>query len=355
MRKRILALLVLPLMTTGYAQVRPEQITLTNEKSFSLLVIPDPQSYIKFEANQPILDIMTTWCAKHLEKLNVASVICTGDLVEQNDISVGHGVNGDQNSEQQWRAVSNSFSKLDGKNPYIVCTGNHDYGYNNAEIRKTQLNSYFPSERNSLWERHLVETADNAEGVPTLENAAYTFEQEHWGKILVLSLEFAPRDEIIEWAKGICKKYSSHRIILLTHSYMETDAIRYEDEGYGVQDTNYGSSIWEKLVSKSPNIRFVICGHACNTGGIEHSVSFRTDENDEGAGIPQMMFNAQTADGEWFGNGGDGWLRILEFLPDGETVFVRTYSPLLGISKLTVDKAWRRESYDQFEFKIHKL
>lgn len=31
-----------------------------------------------------------------------------------------------------------------------------------------------------------------------------------------------------------------------------------------------------------------------------------------------MMFNAQTADGQWFGNGGDGWLRIMEFMPDGK-------------------------------------
>ena len=54
------------------------------------------------------------------------------------------------------------------------------------------------------------------------------------------------------------------------------------------------------------------------------------------------------------GNGGDGWLRILEFLPDGKTVKVRTYSPLFGISKLTRHLANRTAPYDQFDFSIEE-
>ena len=42
-----------------------------------------------------------------------------------------------------------------------------------------------------------------------------------------------------------------------------------------------------------------------------------------------MMFNAQTADKQWFGNGGDGWLRIMEFMPDGKTIKIKTFSPSL--------------------------
>ncbi|WYJ06762.1 hypothetical protein P3B99_006010 [Opitutia bacterium KCR 482] len=34
----------------------------------------------------------------------------------------------------------------------------------------------------------------------TLENAAYEFDLPNWGKVLVLSLEFAPRDETLDWA-----------------------------------------------------------------------------------------------------------------------------------------------------------
>ena len=66
----------------------------------------------------------------------------------------------------------------------------------------------------------------------------------------------------------------------------------------------------------------------------------------------QMMFNAQTADGQWHGNGGDCWLRIMEFMPDGKTIKIKTFSPLFALSPLTSEKAWRTDSYDQFDITI---
>ena len=44
---------------------------------------------------------------------------------------------------------------------------------------------------------------NNYQGIPTLENAAYEFITDTWGKILVVSLEFAPRDEALAWAKKV--------------------------------------------------------------------------------------------------------------------------------------------------------
>ena len=65
-----------------------------------------------------------------------------------------------------------------------------------------------------------------------------------------------------------------------------------------------------------------------------------------------MLYDTQTLGGGWEGNGGDGWLRILEFMPDGKTVKVRTYSPLFGISPVTSHLAERTEDYDRFDFII---
>lgn len=67
-----------------------------------------------------------------------------------------------------------------------------------------------------------------------------------------------------------------------------------------------------------------------------------------------MMFNSQALGGGWHGNGGDGWLRILEFMPDGETIAIKTFSPLFAISPTTESHAWRRESFDEFEIRIKK-
>ena len=96
----------------------------------------------------------------------------------------------------------------------------------------------------------------------------------------------------------------------------------------------------------------VICGHECEIADYKDNVSFRTDKNSTGKNVAQMMFNAQTADGQWHGNGGDCWLRIMEFMPDGRTIKIKTFSPLFALSPLTFDKACRTDSFDQFDITI---
>ena len=81
---------------------------------------------MKFDANQPLFELQTAWIANSLKSLNIKGVLCTGDLVEQNEIRIPDGVNGNQTSEEQWKAASRAFERLDGKVPYVICTGNHD-------------------------------------------------------------------------------------------------------------------------------------------------------------------------------------------------------------------------------------
>ena len=341
-------------LTAITAQVQPVQPKFTDDNSFSMILFPDPQSYTKFDVNQPLFELMTAWTANNKERLNIEAVLCTGDLVEQNEIRIPDGVNGNQTSEEQWKAASQAFARLDNKLPYVVCTGNHDYGYEKAENRLCRLPEYFPSERNSCWRNSLVEVGNNYQGIPTLENAAYEFNTETWGKILVISLEFAPRDEAIEWAKAVTEKpkYTDHKVILLTHSYLTAEGKRRLKENYKISPANYGEAIWQKLVYPSKNICMVICGHECEIAPYKDNVGFSIEKNAAGKDIPQMMFNAQTADGFWHGNGGDGWLRIMEFMPDGQTIKIKTFSPLFAISPTTADKSWRTESYDQFDITI---
>lgn len=336
------------------AQKQPVMVELSDPNSFTLVVIPDPQSYVKFDINQPLFELQTAWIANQAKRINLKAALCTGDLVEQNEIRIPDGVNGNQTSEEQWQASSRAFERLDNRVNYIVCTGNHDYGYVAAENRLTRFPHYFPSERNRCWRNSLVSVGKDSNGVPTLENAAYEIDTDTWGKLLVISLEFAPRDEAIEWAKSVVgsDRYKNHKVIVLTHSYMDANAQVYEKEGYKVTPANYGKAIWDRLLYPSDNIIMLVCGHECAIDTYENNVSFRMDKNHAGKEIAQMMFNAQTADGFWNGNGGDGWLRLLEFLPDGETIKVKTFSPLFAISPLTADKAWRTDPYDQFEITI---
>ena len=135
MKKRlILSIGILLNLLTVTAQVQPVQPQLTDSKSFSMILLPDPQSYTKFDVNQPLFELMTAWTANNKERLNIEAVLCTGDLVEQNEIRIPDGVNGNQTSEEQWKAASQAFARLDNKLPYVICTGNHDYGYEKSEL-----------------------------------------------------------------------------------------------------------------------------------------------------------------------------------------------------------------------------
>ena len=347
----LLLVLLLNVTTALFAQIQPVEAELEDENSFSMILFPDPQSYIKFDVNQPIFELMTAWAAHNVKRLNIEAVLCTGDLVEQNEWPVPDGINGNQTGTQQWENVSRAFERLDGVVPYINCTGNHDYGYAKAENRLSQFPKYFPVERNSKWRGCLVSVAENYEGRKTLENAAYEFNTESWGDLLVISVEFAPRDEALEWAKNLAEsdRFKSHRVFVLTHSFMNSNAQVYKKENYKVTPANFGEAIWEKLIYPTANIEMLICGHACRIGTFEENVSFRIDKDINGRDIPQMMFNAQTAGGGWNGNGGDGWLRIMEFMPDGKTIKIKTFSPFFAISPTTAEHAWRIGDYDQFD------
>ena len=345
----------------------PVYPTLQSEGSFSMIMAPDPQSYTKFAANQPLFDLQTAWIAQNIKRLNIKAALFTGDMVEQNGKITSKPLpnphNGDQTGRQQWEAVSRALSRLDNRLPYVVAQGNHDIGHITATDRHTIAPEYIYPERNIKFEDCLVSTCANFEGVHTMENSAYEFRTETWGNLLVITFEFAPRDEVLAWAKQLIEsnEYKNHKVIIITHSWLDTAGNRIANEGYTVRPWNVPENIWKKLVYESKNISLILCGHTGDAPKIAENVaktnykptsSIRIDKAADGRDIPQMMFNSQQGDGDWNGNGGDCWLRILEFKPDGKTISVRTFSPLFAISRLTQHLAWRRAEYDEFDIVI---
>ena len=356
MKRLFIFLLLLHSICAGSVQQKADQMRLSNPGTFSMILLSDPQNYIKYDYNQPIFELMTAWVASNTDSLNIKAVLCTGDLVDQNEcILPPHPRFGNQTSTQQWEYVSYAFKRLDNQVPYIISTGNHDYGYLHAENAMSHFPEYFRFDRNSCWKKSLVANCNNRSGMPTLENAAFEIDDKNWGKILVIALEFGPRDEVLTWAKGLAanEKFAGHKIFVITHSYLTGKNTRIEKENYQITPTNSGEEIWKKLIQPSSNIRMVICGHyAVPDESFENNTGYRCDKNVAGKEVHQMMFNAQSLGGGMSGNGGDGWLRILEFLPDGQTIQVKTYSPLFGFSPSTKGMAWRKEKYDQFSIVI---
>lgn len=327
---------------------------------WTMAIFPDTQNYAKFAKNHAIFERMTDWVATRAKAWNIGLALHVGDLVEQNDIAEGGGRGwGDQNGAEQWASAKRALSRLDGVLPVVIATGNHDYGERNAEDRRTRFNNYFGLTDNPLladgqgggiW----LESAPNAHGARTLENAAYRVTPPFGPPWLLLALEWGPRQSVVTWASQLLARphYANHRALLLVHSYLHDDNQRdgvrdrpgnphtYPTGRDG--DTHDGEDLWRALVRPASQLQLVVCGHVMG-----RHVGYRRDPNDAGRTVHQMLFNAQGLGGgsDERGNGGDGWLRLLTLEPDGRTLTVRTFSPFLQDQGRD---PWRREADHHF-------
>ena len=370
MKYRMLILLALAAFSLSLsAQDRADRLNLTQDGGSTLILLGDPQGYVKYDLNQPLFELCTAWIADNVRHLNIQAVLCTGDLVEQNDNNALDRRMLNQTSRQMWESVSRAFGRLDGVVPYVISPGNHDYGFKHSEDIHTFFPDYFTAERQGpVLLDHLVSECPNREGRASLENSATRYTLPGWDHaLLVITAEFTPSGKVLDWARGLCERYKDDYVVFLTHSYMKCaarcgNARVTGKEGYGLcqdDDNHFGQEIWDLLVNEVPNLRLVLCGHHAHsdfrkTGkdNYAENMGWRVDRNKAGKEVGQMMFNVQTLGGGWEGNGGDGWVRILEFLPDGKTLRFHTYSPLFGISPLTRHLARLTDPLSDFEFVI---
>ncbi|MBP8114064.1 MAG: metallophosphoesterase [Chitinophagaceae bacterium] len=282
-----------------------------------IVLLPDTQTYA--EKYPEVLDSQINWILKNAKYINF--VLQQGDLTQNNN-------------DKEWKIIKEAFSKLNGKVPYVLAAGNHDMGSADgkfADVRNSTLfNTYFPIEKMAA-----LPGFGNVAEVGKMDNAFYVIKT---GKInwLVITLEFGPRNSILDWANSIIKKYPHHSVIINTHSYMYSDSTRqgpgdsWRPQNYGVgKDTgdstvNDGEQIWNKLVKLHPNTRFVFSGHVLNTG-----VGTLVSVNDSGYPVYQMLANYQEGV-KGSVKGGNGWLRILDMDFKRKVLSVATYSPYIN-------------------------
>jgi hypothetical protein len=126
-----------------------------------------------------------------------------------------------------------------------------------------------------------------------------------------------PRDEVLTWANEVVVGHLNHRCIIITHWYLDEHGRRFSRNTYSVEG-NTGEQIWENFVSQHENIFMVLCGHVLGE-------SLRESKGIKGNTVFEIL-----ADYQGWNNGGDGYLRIMKFIPDKNIIEVRTYSPILN-------------------------
>lgn len=284
--------------------------------NFTVVVLPDTQVYsLRFPKN---FHAQTEWIVANAKDRRIAAVLHLGDITHKSTIP-------------EWKVAQAAMSRLDGQVPYFIVPGNHDYsdGKKLCVDRNTAFNEYFPLKKYE----NLPTFGGTYDKEPELyQNSYHTFSA--GGRdFLVVALEYGPRKDVVRWANEVVAKYPNHEAILITHAYMYHDDTRYDWKKYGKKqiwnphdsilaqttgdDVQDGEELWENLVSKHDNFRLTLNGHVLYDG-LGRTVS----QNGSGQNVHQVLVNFQMKP-----NGGDGWLRLLEFDADGKSIGAIDYSP----------------------------
>jgi hypothetical protein len=310
---------------TAALELTPQPGTSTiKEGAWTLVLLPDTQIYSQ---NYPgIFDSQTAWILHNARARNIRYVMHLGDIVNVNSIP-------------EWENARRSMGMLDGKVPYALVAGNHDYGPGgNAATRDTFLNDYFHEEDYRAWP-----SFGGAMEPGKMDNTYHLFEA-GGVKWIVLCLEWGPRDSTVEWANRIMGEHADRKGILVTHAFMNNNDLRYDhtdtanSQAYNPHKyqtpggKNDGEQLWQKLVKKH-NFVLTLNGHVLGDG-----TGYRVDNNDAGKPVHQMLSNYQFRK-----LGGEGYLRTLEFQPDNKTVIVKSYSPIYDNHLLEPDQDFRFE------------
>ena len=189
------------------------------------------------------------------------------------------------------------MSMLDGVVPYGMGPGNHDQP-------TTLFNQFFPYTRyqgQPWYGGHYQNLNDN--NYQLFSGGGMDF--------VIVHLEYCPPAAALSWASSVLQSYPDRIGMMTTHAYLGLGAVR---STHGCGSTQY---IWDQLAVPSPNLQFMLSGHV-------HGESRRADVVN-GHPVYQML-----ADYQNLPSGGEGWLRILRFVPADNKVYVQTYSPWLN-------------------------
>ncbi|MFH1656319.1 MAG: metallophosphoesterase [Candidatus Nealsonbacteria bacterium] len=271
-------------------------------EKFIIIVLPDTQKYS--EEYPDIFTLQTKWIRDNIDNKNIIFVSHLGDIVDNWD------------SEFQWKNAKQGMSILDNKVAYGISAGNHDMS-NKREL--DYFNQYFPFFEISNQNYPNGKSNNNYQLFSVANN-----------DFIIFHLEYCPEADVLEWANSIFKKYPNKRAIITTHGYLSESAKRDVHTSAGkmggcTAESNNTQYIWDNLIYKNKNIFLVLSGHV-------HSEAQRTDNNIFGMPVHQLLADYQSRE-----NGGNGWLRVLEFFPSEDKIYVKTYSPYLNQYEIDED------------------
>jgi len=270
---------------------------------FTIIALPDTQNYVSNQGGgtPEIFDAQTRWIVENRDSLNIVFVTHLGDFVQNGD-----------SIEAEWVVAERAISILEDPEttglsdgiPYGIALGNHDQSpFGDADGTTAAYNQRLGVERfesRSYYGGHFGANNDNH--FELFSASGYDF--------VFLHLEYDPEvgPDVLTWADSVLSSHPERFALLSTHYLIGLG----NPAPFGGQ----GQKIYDAL-KHHPKFIMMFGGHVAGDVGEGQ----RTDVFETG------VVHSLLSDYQSYANGGDGWLRIIQFSPSQNIVSIKTFSP----------------------------
>lgn len=272
---------------------------------FSIVALPDTQMYAaeRNGGKKEMFIAQTEWIVTNRIARNIAYVAQLGDIVNDGDIYQG------QPNLTQWRNATNAMYRLENPArtllpygvPYGVAVGNHEQ----EPIGDPTGTTYFYNLYFGL--PHFSGRPYHAGYYGTNNNNHFDFFSASGLDFIVLYFEYDvnANPAVLAWGNEVLRTNAHRRAIVVTHYVGNTQT----PSGFGPQ----GAAIYHALKGNT-NLFLMLGGHITGQGSRQDTYNGN-------------IVRSLVADYQGWTNGGNGFLRIMEFSPSNNLVIVQTYSP----------------------------
>lgn len=272
---------------------------------FAIVALPDTQCYTaSLNGGRPAMFIaQTEWIITNRISRNIVYVTQLGDITQNGDL-IGSSPN-----TTEWRNATNAMYRLENPNrtllthglPYGVAVGNHDEEpIGEATGTTTFYNQYFGIPHftgKPYWAGHYSSDNDNH----------FDFFSAGGMDFIVLYFEFDNNatPAVLAWGNEVLRTNAHRRAIIVTHNFGNTAT--------PVSFSPQGAAIYNSLKANT-NIFLMLAGHVTGEGSRVDTYKGNT-------------IHTFVSDYQGWTNGGNGFLRIIDFSPANNQVVLSTYSP----------------------------
>ncbi len=260
---------------------------------FSFIWMSDTQYYSETPDWAKYYRDNVKWIVDNEEEQKISYVIHTGDIVDESD------------QDYQWEEADTNMKVLDNAGiPYGVLAGNHDVDHQKGSYdeywkwfgddRFVNQPTFGGSYKNNMGHYDLISAGGN--------------------DFIIVYMGWGLADEEIEWMNEVVKAHPNRKAIIAMHEYLLVSGNR----------APIADKVYEKVVLPNPNVFATLSGHY-------HDAELKTDNiDDDGDGVADRKVYQMLADYQGGPEGGQGYIRLMQFDMANDKLHIKTYSPTLN-------------------------